>query len=54
MNKFDIADKKITKTIEIQKEFKDEVSRKMISTFSTEAAKMAKTKKIYLLICTDK
>jgi hypothetical protein len=54
MNEFTPANKKIIRSIELQKEYKDEAVRKILADINRDAIKSAKTKKTYLVIFADK
>jgi hypothetical protein len=54
MTEFTNENKKIVHIITLQKEFEDDVVRKMLSDLNREATKSAKVKKTYIVIFADK
>ncbi len=54
MTEFSNVNKKIVHVIALQKEFKDDVVRKLLSDLNREAIKSAKMKKTYIVIFADK
>ncbi len=54
MTEFNMASKKVIQKLEIHKDIKDDVVRKNLTDLNREATKLAKAKKVYVVIFTDK
>ncbi len=54
MTEFNMASKRVIQKLEIHKDIKDDVVRKKLTDLNREATKLAKTKKVYVVIFADK
>lgn len=54
MTEFSDVNKKVVHVVTLQKEFKDDVVRKLLSDLNREATKSAKMKKTYIVLFADK
>ncbi len=54
MTEFNMASKRVIQKLEIHKDIKDDVVRKNLTDLNREATKLAKAKKVYVVIFADK